>query len=216
MSTAYGDFARQLIEAGWICWFVTFQNVPMPGGERTLINEMLTSVDGWYRLLLPRLFRDPRNTPAIKLPLMIAVPDVPVHKRDKAPRLSYINEGIHAHALLLLPPTGCRTYNLVSLLTSTADLSRRRCQLLTVKAEPLRKTPEVAADYVLKQLNHRRYDADDIWIFPRAGSELSAGNVGDDSSRGQWLPSDKIDSSTSGSKPSLLATIVATAAGKAK
>ncbi|HYW84729.1 MAG TPA: hypothetical protein VFB30_15810, partial [Spirochaetia bacterium] len=67
---------------------------------------MMDELHRVYSTLLTRVHRKPRTAPADTLPILIGAADLPVYKRDrKSSPLVLCNDGLHFHALLLVPPT---------------------------------------------------------------------------------------------------------------
>jgi hypothetical protein len=89
----------------WKLYLLTFMFEQLPGGEVAVRRQMERELERFYRILLPRVVRNPRSpSHRDKLPRLHAFPDRPVPKVKKsALRDVAINDGLHYHAALLLP-----------------------------------------------------------------------------------------------------------------
>jgi hypothetical protein len=74
-------------------------------------NEIMNrEVDRVAKFLMTRLYRNPKNVPDKLQPIWYVFSDFPVHKRDKVSlRDVTINDGLHKHAIVLIPVLGART-----------------------------------------------------------------------------------------------------------
>src|SRR4051812_43549703 len=103
---AYGSWVEEKVEEGWDVYIPTFVFHPLPGSPATMKAIMQREVERVYATLLTRVVRYP-NSPgsAGKLPIWIVLPDYPVPKHDKKSlREVTLNDGLHLHALGLIPP----------------------------------------------------------------------------------------------------------------
>ena len=67
---------------------------------------MKDEVQRVYSMLLTRVHRKPRTASTDELPVLIGAVDLPVYKHNKASGpMVFCNDGLHVHALMLMPPT---------------------------------------------------------------------------------------------------------------
>jgi hypothetical protein len=78
----------------------------LPGPRSAVLDRMKDEVQRVYSTLLTRVHRKPRTASTDVLPVLVGVADLPVYKRNRAstPIVS-CNDGLHFHALVLMPPT---------------------------------------------------------------------------------------------------------------
>lgn len=169
------DLTRQRVDAGFEPSLVTFMFARIPGNPATIIGGMRREAERVYAALITRVVRRPMSLRSVGLlPIMIAAPDMPVPKRNKpAGDEIALNDGLHMHAVLLVPP-GSR-------LKAGAEehfhrhqrlYVRDRSRLERIHVRPITHTPESAVDYVLKSLRRNRVAYDDVLILPRALAEV--------------------------------------------
>jgi hypothetical protein len=106
ITKAFGKWIEEYIDKGWQCYLTTFMFNPLFGSPDGIVRQMSAEVERVYSTLLTRVVRNPRS-PKVKgsLPILIGFPDLPVFKHNKG-RLQdvVINDGLHYHAMVLLPP----------------------------------------------------------------------------------------------------------------
>ena len=113
----------------------------------------------------------------------LAYPDLPVPKAQKQ-RLRDItlNDGLHLHALALIPPGSQMEGGLDQHFADNQALYVRREHavarhpLARVHAQPIIRDPDYVTEYVFKSLSRQRFSLDDVLILPRNRGELSAGS----------------------------------------
>jgi hypothetical protein len=164
-----------LEEKRWKAYFATFMYEPLPGAEAAKLRQMEREIERFYTVLLTRVVRKPRQLwNRRKLPRIFAVPDRPVPKHQKHPlRDVIINDGLHFHAVVLIPRksrlrTGLKRHvadNMGLYLGSHGKL--RRIHLNRIK-----QGSEKVVDYLLKYYKRNPSLGGELLVLPRAESEL--------------------------------------------
>ena len=171
----YEQWLCQLRAEGWKAYFVTVMFNQLPGSMKTNKGIMACEIERIYATLLPRVVHHPRSLSAEgKLPIWIACPDFPVpkHKRQSLAKVT-VNEGLHYHAIAVLPPTSRLTESLRRHFRNNAELYRGHDRLvLRIKAKKIRRTPKRMVRYTLKAILRHRATLDDLIVLPRAEEEF--------------------------------------------
>ena len=173
---AYERWIAELLkEKVWKAYFVTFMYEPLPGGESAMLRQMEREIERFYAILLTRVIRNPRQpSKRDKLPRLFAAPDRPVPKREKQSMEDVvINDGLHCHAVVLIPrksrlPTGLRRHvndNIDLYLGSQGKLRR-------IHVKRIRHGAEKVADYLLKAWRRAPSLSGELLVLPQALSEL--------------------------------------------
>lgn len=172
--SGYVKLVADRVNNGWQPNLATLMFKPLPGKPRAVIEQMRSEAERVYSSFLPRVVRRPLlPESADRLPIMIVAPDGPVGKRDKPLASVKINDGLHLHGLLLMPPT--------SRLPMPAHEHFRRHQaryvderfkLERVDVRPVDHDVKRVVDYALKGLKRRRFPLDDLIVLPRTASEV--------------------------------------------
>jgi hypothetical protein len=157
---------------GWKAYFVTLQYAPLPGNMKVKGALMNREVDRVAKFLMTRLYRNPKNVRKELRPIWYVFPDFPVHKNEKVSlRDVTINEGLHQHAIVLIPLVGTRT----NLLLDGHFQNHQDQYVFDGEDTPLvlvQAVPIIAAEpdlqkvvsYALKAIRKGRAEIDDIYI----------------------------------------------------
>jgi hypothetical protein len=168
----YCRIVDERLRQGWEPWLLTFEFHPLPGCPASWPVYIQARLADFYSLALTRIIRRPMKEPLDRLPFMLGMPDLPVAKRAKIAPLPVINDGLHAHALYLVPPRTRLKGKADGVLLEDLDFFRAMCRLQTLDIRPVTYTPEKALLYIMKSLARRRFGSDEIWIFPRTHGEV--------------------------------------------
>ncbi len=176
----YGQLAIDRVSNGWRPYFATLTFAPLPGKPEAVIAQMRAEAELVYKKLLTRLVRRPLSDKSRgMLPIMVAVPDAPVGKRDKPLVEVTINGGLHLHGLLLVPPVsrlpvGVDEHFRTRQALYVGDQRRLRC----VDVMPIDRDLPRVVDYVMKSVRRRRFASrdvlDDVLVLPRSAQEMKA------------------------------------------
>lgn len=175
---AWGEFVEDHIKQGWQPFILTFMFEPIAGSERSRMRQMGRYLEEAFKVFVTRVVRDPRKKAGKgMLPIWLCCPDLPVFKRDKRRKTSvqdaHVNDGLHFHAILLLPPWS-RVEDVSAHFEQLRATYSRIAHLDRVDVEPLISRPYHVVGYVLKQVYKQRFEAGDIMPLPREVSELAA------------------------------------------
>ncbi len=173
---AYVLMVIDRIEAGWTPYFLSFMFHPLSGGNQARIAQMTREIERVYAKVLTRIVRNPNSNSGAELcPFWLACPDWPVPKSNKDHFNDLaINDGLHFHVLVLIPPTTRMVEQFNLHIASHQQLyAPPGSALARIDVVTIRETPEVAARYILKSLERGRIDAGEIFVLPRSRSELS-------------------------------------------
>jgi len=173
---AFTKMVMDRIECGFDPHLLSFMFNPIPGSQQAKLREMHHEAERAYAKILTRAFRRPHSVPDLMcLPFWLVCPDWPVPKKQKQKRDDVtINDGMHLHAIALMPPDTRMQESLSDHIRDNhlhywgADKPVRR-----LHADPMTKTPAKAVGYAMKSLKRRRMDETDILILPRANDEMS-------------------------------------------
>lgn len=160
----------------WKVYLLTFMFEPLPGGKAAMHRQMQREIEHFYTKLLTRVVRNP-NSPGSRdrLPRLFAAPDRPVPKRDKLSLDDVrINEGLHYHALVLIPrKSRLRTGLKKHVATNEALYHGKHGKLRHIHVARVKAGDEATvSDYAMKRWKRDLSVGDDLLILPRAVSEL--------------------------------------------
>ena len=100
----YTQLVTDRIKQGWSCYLVTILFQQLPGSQPTIISRMKKEIQQVYSTLITRVHRKPRTASPDELPILIGAVDLPVYKSDRSSSpLVRCNNGLHFHALILIP-----------------------------------------------------------------------------------------------------------------
>lgn len=170
-----GYYTKKHIRLGWEGYLITFMFAPLKGSRDAVLNQMQKALERVYATMLTRIVRKPHSPEnSGKLPIWLACPDLPVPKREKQDlRTVTINEGLHMHAICLIPPQSRLSNGLQGHIVDKQGLYVRDQSVVRhIDAKPITSRPKYVTKYVFKSLERGRFGADDIILLPRAPSEL--------------------------------------------
>jgi hypothetical protein len=160
----YSKLIKERIDHGFDGYFLSLMFKPLAGSSKALLSQMNDEVQRVYSTFVTRVVRNPRSeTTKASLPLLITVPDRPVHKKDKQ-KLSdlKINKGLHLHGILCVPWTS-RLKADVPTHFKTKEAVYVKNRLLRIDVEPIYSVDVV--DYAFKSLKNGNATADDIQVY---------------------------------------------------
>jgi len=173
ITTAYSNWIMGHLKQGWKPFLITLQFKPLPGGRRSILIQMHREIDRFYSILVNRLLHHPRSpSQACYCPRLILVPDLPTARWQKKslPEVS-INDGMHFHALLLIPPKSRLKTNPVSHFKENESIYVTN-RLLKFDAALIHSNLPSVVEYVFKSIKRRKFSIDDIVIYPKSTKEL--------------------------------------------
>jgi hypothetical protein len=172
----YERLALERVRAGWRPLLLSMLFGPLPGRPQGQLIQMFDDVDRVYRTFLPRFLVARRNLglrPIDELPLLIVAPDLPVGKRDKPLADVVVNDGLHLHGVMLVPPRSRLSCSVEQHFREEQGLYvRDRSRLRKLDVRPIDGAVDVAVSYILKSLRRRRFGLDELLILPRALAEM--------------------------------------------
>ena len=176
----YGAWIEQILKGKfdgqiWNGYIVTFMFNHIPGTYDHKCSIMENAIERVYATLVRHVVHDPRSqSERRKLPRLYAFPDYPRRKMEPFRWEDItINDGLHYHGIVLIRidtrlKVGLDTYvnqNYRHFVKSGGPLRR-------IHIEPIDRTPAKAVDYVLKAIEWRIPDSNQMLILPKAVSEL--------------------------------------------
>jgi hypothetical protein len=171
----YAQMISDRVRDGWSCYLVTFMFDQLPGSPTTVMAQMKDQVQRVYSTLVTRTHRKPRNASPDELPILVGFLDRQVYKRDRSSAPSArCNDGLHFHALVLLPPSSRLKGSLVDHLRENERLYVRPGKpVQRIHAELVTAHHERVVDYTLKTVSRGRLSYEDaVLVLPRSRSEL--------------------------------------------
>jgi hypothetical protein len=173
----YGEHVESQILAGWHGYLLSFMFKPQRGNSKAVIWQMQQGVQVFYSTLITRVVRNNRSRKMQPyLPVLIGAPDLPVFKHEKQPLSSLpLNDGLHFHAIVLLPEISRLRTNLVEHVEEKQEIYVHKNGLfMHIDVEPIVESPRKVTRYALKAVEKGLVSTDDILILPKAYSELGA------------------------------------------
>ncbi len=164
------------LRRGYTGTFLTFMFNALAGNENAKKKQMFEEVERCYALLLTRAYRDLKKIDTFDMPLWLASPDWPVPKigfnRDRLLNIQ-LNDGLHMHAIALLPPGTRVGARLDMHIDDHQQLYRPpHGKIMKMNFAEMTATPEKVVGYGLKSITRRRIDPGDVLILPRSHSEM--------------------------------------------
>lgn len=169
---AYAEMVQVRWDNGWTPYLLSIKFDEISGGPVKRKAVMEEEIHELFVFILCHTHKRPHGKPADDLPLMIAIPDDPVFKRNKDMlRNIAINDGLHYHAILVIPPWSRMSKPLEDALFERANRRKNSCMLLP-HVEPITHATDFVTDYAFKGLKSGRNSGDDLLVFPYSRSEL--------------------------------------------
>jgi hypothetical protein len=167
----YSPFIKRYVDESWKPFFLSFTFKPL--SNRNRIAQMADEVERVYSTLVTRVVRTPRSPLKTNSnPILIGIPDYPVRKHHKEPLNDpSINDGLHMHGILLIPPNSRLKENVLSHFNQHKPLYVQN-RLLELDVKPIDTNLPRVVDYAFKSVKNGRVDLDDVLILPKADGEL--------------------------------------------
>jgi hypothetical protein len=177
---SYADWMMEyVLWRGWSPYLLTFMFKPLTG---RVMEKMADEVERVYSTFLTRDLRKPRLSCCSDLPLLLAVPDLPVAKRRKSTLSDVsVNDGLHAHGIMMMPWNSRLKTDVVAHFRKYENLYVKN-RLLRLDVRPIEHNLGEVTDYAFKSVKMGRCDRDAVLVFPKAHSELR---------RGPWTETDE-------------------------
>jgi hypothetical protein len=170
---AYSQWLQGYVdEKGWSPFFLTFMYKPLRGQTEAIAHQMKDEIERVYSTFVTRVVRNPNSKHQKHLcPILVAVPDRPVAKHGKQ-RLTdiTINNGRHMHGILVVP-WHCRLKRDVRAHFDKYNKLYVKNRLLRLDVRPIDSDLDGVVDYAFKSIKSRRFNCDDITIFPKSSTE---------------------------------------------
>jgi hypothetical protein len=171
----YTQLVLDRVDNGWTCHLLTALFSQLPGPRSAVIHRMMDELHRVYSTLVTRIHRKPRTASPDELPILIGAADLPVNKRDRDSSLLVLcNDGLHFHALLLVPPATRLRLSVEEHFRANQAMylgKQRLIEKLDVRRVADRY--ERVVDYVFKTVLRGRISYDEgILLLPRARQEL--------------------------------------------
>ena len=173
---AWTKYVDDYIAMGWKPYLLSFMFEPLPGREDRKLQQMERLIENAYGIFVTRVVRNPASpTRRGTLPVWLCSPDLPVIKKHIKEKQSLRdlrpNDGLHFHAILLLPPWS-RIDDVAAHFQHLRSTYLKVARLECVDVEPITETTMKVVDYTFKQNTKGRYDVGENFVLPRVRSEL--------------------------------------------
>jgi hypothetical protein len=170
---AYSRMVTDRVRDGWSCYLVTFMFDQLRGRPSAVMDQMKDQVQRVYSTLATRVRRRPRTASPDQLPVLLGFADRPVFKRDRSSSPAHrCNDGLHFHALVLLPPSSRLRGSLVDHFGERGRLYEGG-GVRRIHVEPVTRDHGRVVDYVFKSVGRRGLSYDDaVLVLPRTRKEL--------------------------------------------
>jgi len=175
ITEGYGQWIKEKIDQGWEAHILTITFNQIRGSRASIPNQMKRQLERVYATMLSRIVRCPMSAKnAERLPIWIGCPDFPVPKHQKQSlRNVTINDGLHYHAICLIPPDSRLKETLEDHVADHLELYRGKAGLVReLHVRQIASKPGFVVDYMLKSVKRRRVDEAEIIILPRSRTEL--------------------------------------------
>jgi hypothetical protein len=170
--SAYNEWVQSYIDEGWSAFLMTFMFRPLSGTAFFKIQQMKKEIEHFYSdKLLHRIIRRPKfNGDA---PVLFAFPDLPVRKKDKTSTIdAIVNDGLHFHTILLIPPRSRLSVPLDLYVASIPEIYLRQRKLDRIDIQSFYTENSFrVVDYCMKSLKGRLDYDNCILILPKSSSE---------------------------------------------
>jgi hypothetical protein len=172
----YRKWVCKLQAQGFDAYLLTLEFRPLRGGPSAMLDQMKLAIQQFYSRILTDIvrIRARRRPPLDGFPPLIAAPDMPVGKYNgnSGSPASRINDGIHWHAIMLIPRRNILNASLDQHIAAQHSRLVKDTALISIHAKPITRTPEKVVRYVMKCIERLRFGGDDIEILPKAWSEI--------------------------------------------
>ena len=169
------EMIDERVRQGWHPHFLTLQFRQLPGKTRTVLDQMRNEVETLYRKIVSRVQRFPRTKlGSLNVPFLLGCADLPIPKHQKKTKAEVsINDGLHHHGILLLPPNSRLRTDLKAHFDQEQKLYRRDSLLSSIFTEPIDEDIERVVGYAFKGVVSGRLDYDEaVVVLPRSVTEL--------------------------------------------
>ena len=184
---AWASWIQEVVERQhrggiWYASDLTLMFSHIPGSFQQKWAVMADEADRVYSMLIRHVVHNPRSpSQAAKLPIWIVAPDYPFKKQEGMRAKAIlaevkINDGLHLNGIMLMRIDTRLRVTLNMHFDPKGQYYQEYVHdghpLRRIHVEPVRKTPNVMADYTLKSLKWRIPDLDNVLILPKTLSEL--------------------------------------------
>jgi hypothetical protein len=169
----YGRWVERLVQEGWKPYLLTFMFRDIDGPPDVVAHTMKQEVERVYATLLTRTVRNPTRPSMVRrLPRWFCALDRPVYKRAKLSLHDVlVNDGLHVHAVALLPPRSRLSEGLDTHFEQFASMYLRpKCPLIRIDAVPITHRVGYVTGYGRKHVKRSVKEPD--FILPRSLSEV--------------------------------------------
>ena len=171
----WGMYVGEKIEQGWKGYLVTFTYNKLSGSERTILEQMRNEIERFYASLVKRVVRKPTSPNwQHKLPILIGCPDFAGSRHGKRTLQDLtINQGLHFHAIGLIPRQSRLREGLIKHIQSNYDTYRgERKRISTIDVQRITYAPGSITGYAQKGFKRGRFSHYHLLVLPKALSEL--------------------------------------------
>lgn len=186
--TALAVWGEDLCRQGRNTYLGTFQWDQLDPKEGPILVQQREGVQSVCSLLIQRSDSRPRSPARFPyLPIIIAIPDMPVAKYLKSSVADFsVNRGTHWHTFSAHHPDS-RVPHLDEHFRECQGFYKGRMPTLSLlHAKPVTYTPGYLLDYMMKHVKRESFDIDDIMIFPSYSPNFAKRRIEERQSRREY------------------------------
>jgi len=172
---ALAGFVEQRVSIGDEATLLSYMFASLRGNRVAKMAQMRDAIEGFYARLVTRIVRAPMSGNVERLPILLAAIDGAARgSRRLNPNEIVLNDGLHAHAVLLTPSGSRLRVPADQHVRENHALYLRDRRLMRVDARAIRHTPGRALSYAFKAVVAGSVSYDEgVIVLPRARGELS-------------------------------------------
>ncbi len=172
----YERWRSELVQLGWKPYLLSFLFKELHSSHTEALATINAEITRFYSTILTRIVRRPnQQANRGQMPILIGFPDLPVEKRKNLHSVAYFrpNNGLHAHALYMVPPNSRKVEDLKLHVHKNARIyTGDSSWIASIDVTAITDPNGSVVDYVFKHLKRGNFTSDNVLILPRTTSEM--------------------------------------------